>query len=71
MTQGDLKVEHIGTDNMWGDMTTKPTQGKRFRIMRAEVIGISIDYDDDDERRRTHPLLMPKIESERISVTDG
>ena len=56
---------------MWGDVNTKPTQGKRFRIMRAEVMGVSIDYDDDDERRRTHPLLMPKIESERISVTDG
>ena len=39
--------------------------------MRAEVMGISVDYDDDDERRRTHPLLLPKIESERISVTDG
>ena len=34
-------------------------------------MGVSVDYDDDDERRRTHPLLMPKIESERISVTDS
>ena len=39
--------------------------------MWAEVMGISVDYDDDDERRRTHPLLLPKIESVRISVTDG
>ena len=34
-------------------------------------MGVSLDYDDDDERRRTHPLLMPKVESKRISVTDG
>ena len=34
-------------------------------------MGMSVDYDDDDERRRTRPLLMPKVESERISVTDG
>ena len=39
--------------------------------MQAEVMGVSVDYDDDDERRRTYPLLMTKIESERISVTDG
>ena len=52
-------------------MNTKPTQGKRFRIMRTEVMGVSIDYDDDNERRCTHPLLMPKVESERISVADG
>ena len=39
--------------------------------MRAEVMGVSVDYDDDDERRRNHHLLIPKVESERISVTDG
>ena len=44
---------------------------KRFRVMRAEVMGVSVDYDNDDERRRTHPLLMPKVDSEHISVTDG
>ena len=61
----------MGTDNMWGDVNTKPTQGNRFGVMRAEVMGISVAYDEDDERRRTHQLLLPKIESERISVTDG
>ena len=34
-------------------------------------MGVSVDYDDDDERRRTHPLLTPKFESERILVSDG
>ena len=34
-------------------------------------MGVSVDYDDDDERRRTHPLLMPEVKSERISVADG
>ena len=71
VVQGDLKIEHKGTDEMWGDVNTMPTQGKRFRVMRAEVMGVSVNYDDDDERRRTHHLLMPKIESERILVADG
>ena len=64
-------IEHNGIDDMWGDVNTKPTQGKRFRVMRAEVMGVSVDYDSDNERRCTHPLLMPKVESERISVADG
>ena len=39
--------------------------------MRGYVMGISEDYDNDVERRRTHPLLLPKIESERMSAIDG
>ena len=34
-------------------------------------MGVYVDYEDDDKRSRTHPLLMPKTESERIWVTDG
>lgn len=56
---------------MWGDMNTKLTKGKRFRIMRTEVMGVSINSNDDDKRRRTHRLLMLQIEPERISVADG
>ena len=32
--------------------------------MRAQLIGVAVDYDDDDERRRTHPMLLPKVEAE-------
>ena len=39
--------------------------------MRGHIMGISEDYDDDVERRRTHPLLLLRIESERLSVIDG
>ena len=52
-------------------LPTKLTQGKRFRVMRGKVMGVPEEYDDDVERRRTHPLLMPKVESERISAADG
>ena len=68
---GDLEVHHKGTDEMWGDINTKPLQGTKFRVMRAVVMGILADYDDDRERRRTHPLLMPKEESDIISATDN
>ena len=39
VVQGDLKIEHKGKDRMWGDVNTKPTQVKRFRVMRAEIMG--------------------------------
>ena len=68
---GDLEIQHKGTYEMWADVNTKPTQGKRFRVMRGHVMGISEDYDDDVERRLTHPLLLPKIESERLLAIYG
>ena len=34
-------------------------------------MGVPIEYDDDVERRRTHPLLLPIIETERASLSDG
>ena len=70
-SMGDLVIQHKGTGEMWADVNTKPTQGKRLRVMRGHVMGISEDYDDDVISRRTHPLLLPKIESEQFSVMDG
>ena len=45
VAQGDLKMEHKGTDKMWGDVNTKPTHRKRFRVRQAEVMGMSVDYE--------------------------
>ena len=56
---------------MWADMNTKPTQGKLFQTQRREVMGVPMDFDDDVERRNTHPLLLPPQEADRISTTDG
>ena len=64
IAQGDLTVEHRPTKEMWADVNTKPLQGKLFREMRAQLMGVPIDYDDDQERRRTHPKLLPKVEAE-------
>ena len=68
---GDLETQHKGTDEMSADVNTKPTQGKRSRVMRRHVMGISEDYDNDVESRRKYPLFLPNIESERLSAIDG
>ena len=66
VAMGDLDIQHKGTDEMWADVNTNPTQGKRVRFMRGHVMGISDDYDEDMECRRTNPHFLPKIESERL-----
>ena len=59
------------TNSMWEDVNTKPVQGALFRIFLSEMMGVPVEYDDDVERRRTHPLLLPIIETERVSLPDG
>ena len=71
MAQGDLEIQHEDTDNTWADVNTKTTQRKRFRVMRGEVVGVFVEHKYDVERRRTHPLLIPKVESEQIFAADG
>ena len=71
VAQKDLQICHMGTDEMWEDVNIKPTQGKRYRVMSSKIMRFPVDYDDDEECRRTHPLLMPKVDAERISVADG
>lgn len=34
-------------------------------------MGVSMDYDDDARWRRTHLLLLPKIETDQIPVEDS
>ena len=59
IAHGDLEIAHMGTDKMWSDILNKPKQGKAFRVFRSHVMNCSEDYDDDVERIKTHPLLLP------------
>ena len=45
---------------MWSDVLTKPQQGSLFKRMRAELMNIAVDYDNDLERKDTHPKLLPE-----------
>ena len=71
IAQGDLEICHKKTNKMWADVNTKLLQGMKYRVMRSEVMGVIVKYDNDVKRRRTHPLLIPKIETEQIPVKDG
>ena len=63
VAQGNLEIRHMGTKSMWADVNTKPVQGELHRIFRHQMMGVPIEYDDDVERRRTHPSSCPKLKT--------
>ena len=67
----ELDIRHTGTKSMWSDVNTKPVQGALFRIFRSYIMGVPVECHNDVERRRTHPLLLPIIDTERVSLPDG
>ena len=69
VAKDEVEIRYMGTKSMWADVNTKPVQGLLSRTFRHHMMGVSVDYDDDVERKRTHPMLLPKIEPERITVS--
>ena len=45
---------------MWCDVLNKPKQGPAFHKDRSFLMNVPIDYDDDVERKQTHPDLLPQ-----------
>ena len=66
ITQDKLTVQHSGTKLMWANGNMKPLQSNGFRLFRSELMGNLPDYNDNTERRNTHPLLLPKAEADGI-----
>ena len=59
IAKGDLEVEYEPTTRMWSDILTKPLQGQLFLDMRAQLMNVDSNYNDDYERTHTHPDLLP------------
>ena len=43
---GDINIDHCGTDKMVADYSTKPLQGKKFEYFRAMIMGFDMDSID-------------------------
>jgi hypothetical protein len=56
---GEISFEHCPTEQMWADINTKPKQGAAFREFRGHVMGIPVDYNDDDYKD-TVPSMVSK-----------
>ena len=61
VTQEDLTIKHRDMKLMWADGNTKPLQRDGLRRFRSVLMGISPDYNDDEELRNTHPAYYPKL----------
>ena len=58
INEGELEVQYCPTKEMWTDVLNKPEQGAKFRLDRAELMNVPVDYHNDVERRQTHPKLL-------------
>ncbi len=47
---GEIKVIDCPTEEMWGDVLTKPLQGMAFRTMRAILMNCPVNYEEAEER---------------------
>ena len=34
------------------------------------MMGVPVDYDDGVEKRKTHRMLLPKVKTERLTISD-
>ena len=70
VAKSDVEIRHMGTKSMWADLNTKPVQGELFQIQRHHIMGVPIDYDDEVEQKRNHPMLLPAVEPVKMTVSD-
>ena len=59
---GEVEVVYCPTEQMWADVLNKPKQGRPFRLDRSHLMNVPLDYNDEYERKRTHPELLPQDE---------
>ena len=53
---------------MWCDILNKPKQGASYRLDRSHLMNVPIEYDDDVERRLTHPALLDKGDDDDVII---
>jgi hypothetical protein len=69
--QGEVSIQHQPTDKMWSDVLTKPKQGKGFRLDRSMLMNVPEVYDDEEERKKTHPKLIELAQGLEQSVHEN
>ena len=67
--KGEVIIQYCPTGDMWADINTKTLQGSALYKMRARLMGVDENYDDDIEEQNTHPYLLPQ-ESQECAVSE-
>ena len=58
--KGEVIIQYCPTDDMWADINTKALQGSLFYKMRARLMGVDENYDNDLKHQATYPSLLPQ-----------
>ena len=54
-----MEVKYFPTENICTDILNNHEQVIKFSKDIAARMDVSVDYDDEVERNKTHPLLLP------------
>ena len=68
--RSEIEIRQEGTESMLSDVLMKPKQGSAFKKLRAELMNCEVNYDDNAERARTHPSLIPSDNLEDSAQAD-
>ena len=68
VARGEVDVEYCPAEKMWCDILNKPKQGASYRLDRSYLMNVPIEYDDDVERRLTHPALLDKGDDDDVTI---
>ena len=66
--KGEVIIQYCPAGDMWADINTKDLIGSLFYNMRARLMGVDENYDDDNGKHNTHPDLLPQ-ESHECATT--
>ena len=56
--KGEVIIQYYPTGDMWADINTKAIQGSLFYKVKARLMGVDDNYDNDIENQNTHPDLF-------------
>ena len=64
----EVIIQYCPTGDMWADINTKALHVSLFYKMRAQLMGVDENYDDDIEKQNTYPNLLPQVSQECAST---
>ena len=70
VNDGEVRIVHCPTEEMWADVLTKPLQGKAFRVMHAKLMNCDVEYKEKEpEVRRAKTGRIQSTASKPSTVT--
>eukprot|EP00804_Cyclotella_cryptica_P011283 CCRYP_007762-RA/>CCRYP_007762-RA protein AED:0.42 eAED:0.42 QI:0/0/0/1/0/0/3/0/358 len=57
--QGEVKIEHLPTEQKWIDVNTKLKQGTPFRVDRSYIMNCAVDLKDDTVTKEIDSMSTP------------